>query len=375
MSKDYQVGCYYFPGYHVDPRNEKEHGRGWSEWQLVRHATPRFPGHRQPLAPLWGCQDEADPKVMETKIAAAADHGLDYWIFDWYWYDDGPFLQRCLEEGFLRAQNCRRLQFCCMWANHDWMNIHPAKLNVPPVTNYRGAVQPATWATITDYLIARYFKHPGYFKVEGAPYFSFYDLAQLVQSFGGLDQARRALDGFRKQAVAAGLPGLHLNAVAWGQPILPGEKAPTDPVRLVKTLGFDSITSYVWVHHVNLPEFPTNPYAKIRDAYLEYWDGVEERFGLPYFPNVTMGWDSSPRTVQSDICEPGQPYPHGPMLAGNTPQAFREALQLTKQRLARQKGPKILNINAWNEWTEGSYLEPDIVNGTQYLEAIRDVWK
>jgi len=42
--------------------------------------------------------------------------------------------------------------------------------------------------------------------------------------------------------------------------------------------------------------------------------------------------------------------------------------------LADKDGPRILNINCWNEWTEGSYLEPDTVHGMQYLDAIRDVF-
>ena len=57
------------------------------------------------------------------------------------------------------------------------------------------------------------------------------------------------------------------------------------------------------------------------------------------------------------------------------PARFRAALQKTKQRLmAQPNGPRILNINCWNEWTEGSYLEPDVVNGMKYLEAVRDVF-
>jgi hypothetical protein len=87
-----------------------------------------------------------------------------------------------------------------------------------------------------------------------------------------------------------------------------------------------------------------------------------------------MGWDSSPRTVQTDVWQAGQPYPHGHLIKGNTPEAFSKALQITKQRLDQKTGPKILNINAWNEWTEGSYLEPDTLHKLQYLEAIRSVF-
>ena len=115
-ASDYNIGAYYFPNYHVDPRNEAVHGPGWTEWQLVKHAAPRFPGHVQPKVPLWGHDDEADPKQMEQRIAAAADHGIDHFIFDWYYYDDGPFLQRALDEGFLHAANNDRLGFALMWA-------------------------------------------------------------------------------------------------------------------------------------------------------------------------------------------------------------------------------------------------------------------
>src|SRR5271163_1006445 len=101
----YQLAAYYFGNYHVDSRNEAAHGSGWTEWRLVQAATPRFVGHNQPKTPLWGFEDESNPKVFAKKIDAAANARLDAFIFDWYWYDDGPFLQGALEGGYLRAQN------------------------------------------------------------------------------------------------------------------------------------------------------------------------------------------------------------------------------------------------------------------------------
>ena len=122
--KKIQCAVYYFPDYHVDPRNEAIHGKGWTEWELMKVARGRFPGHEQPKIPLWGYEDEADPAVMAKKIDAAADHGVDAFLFDWYWYE-GPYLERCLKEGFLRAPNMQRMKFALMWANHDWKNFHP----------------------------------------------------------------------------------------------------------------------------------------------------------------------------------------------------------------------------------------------------------
>jgi hypothetical protein len=367
-----QIGVYYFPNYHVDPRNEQVHGAGWTEWELVKCARPRFSGHRQPRIPLWGYQDEAAPEVMSIKIDAAADHGVDFWIFDWYWYDDGPYLDRCLEQGYLNAPNNDRVKFCCMWANHDWIDIHPAKLRDPRKLLYPGAVSRETFDKLTAHVIERYFRHPSHFAIDSCPYFSVYELGKLVAGFGGVGETRAALDGFREATRSAGFPDLHLNAVVWGQPILPGETTPADPWALIKELGFDSFTSYVYIHHAALPDFPETPFEYVRDKYLEYWDQAEASCDLPYFPNVSVGWDASPRTVQSDVYE-CVGYPFMGMIGDNTPEAFGEAMRMTVDRLAaRQPAHPIITVNAWNEWTEGSYLEPDTVYGMKYLEAIRD---
>jgi hypothetical protein len=368
------VASYYFGNYHPgDARNTQSKGAAWSEWDLVKAARPRFPGHHQPNVPLWGYGDEANPEVMAQKIDAAAEHGIDAFIFDWYYYDDGPFLERPIDEGFLQAKNNARLKFAFMWANHDWVEIHPYKRGTEQKLLYPGTVTSETFSKIGDLLIKSYFSHPSYWRIEGRPYFSVYDLTKLLAGFGSVDATRAALDAFRAKAVAAGLPGLHLNAVVWGQPILPGEQAPADPVQLVKDLGFDSVTSYVWIHHVPLPQLQTD-YDEVRDEYFRYWSDAERKFSVPYFPNVTMGWDSSPRAHQDD--EFGNfGYPFTNTISGNTPERFRQALERTKRRLLNQPdGPRILNINCWNEWTEGSYLEPDQKHGMQYLEAVRAVF-
>ncbi len=369
------VASYYFGNYHPgDPRNVKAKGAGWSEWELVKNARPRFLGHHQPNVPLWGYTDESDPKVMAKKIDAAADHGIDAFIFDWYYYDDGPFLDRPIERGFLKARNNKRMKFGLMWANHDWTDIHPYRRGAPHRLQYPGRFTPETFDKVGDLLVKHYFGHPSYWKIDGKPYFSFYELSKLVESFGSVQATRTALDRLRAKVVAAHMPGLHLNAVVWGQTILPGERQPADNVKLIKDLGFDSVTSYVWIHHVGLPDQQTD-YNYVRDAYFKYWKSVDHQFGVPYFPNVTMGWDSSPRADQRDeFANVGYPFMN--TISGNTPERFREALEMTKQHLLKHKdGPRILNINCWNEWTEGSYLEPDTVHGLKYLEAIKSIFR
>jgi hypothetical protein len=263
-----------------------------------------------------------------------------------------------------------------MWANHDWTDIHPAKISgvgTHARVLYPGGVSPATFRSLATRVVDRYFTHPSYWLLNGCPYFSVYDLNQLIHGLGGLEATAEALAWLRERTKAAGFPDLHLNAVVWNRTLLPGETIPRDPDEMLQKIGFDSFSSYVWVHHVALAPFPEMPYVRARQEYFDYWQSIERQIRLPYIPNVTMGWDPSPRTVQSDrYVNAG--YPFTPILSENTPEQFEVALQAAKERLMlRRDDPKILTINAWNEWTEGSYLEPDTETGLAYLQAVKRV--
>lgn len=369
------VAAYYFPNYHTnDPRNIQNKGADWSEWELVKAAQPRFPGHDQPKVPLWGYTDEKDPRVMAQKIETASKYGIDCFIFDWYMYEDGPFLNRCLDEGFLKAKNVGKIKFALMWANHDWTDIQPYTRGAKQKLLYPGKVSTKRFDEIGDILVSQYFTKPNYWKIEGKAYFSVYDIEKFMDGFGSIEATKAAMNRLNEKAVTAGLKGVHWNLIAWGNPILPSEKTPTNIPELIKLLGFESATSYVWVHHVSLPDRQTD-YNQVRDEYFAYWNKAKTEYRVPYYPNVTMGWDPSPRCdLKSEWGNFGYPFTY--TIGNNTPENFRIALQMMKDKLlADPHGPRIMNINCWNEWTEGSYLEPDIKNKFGYLEAVKSVFK
>ena len=379
--QDYEIAVYYFPNYHPDARNDAWHGRGWTEWDLVKAARPRYEGHRQPIVPAWGHFDESDPAWAAREIDLAADHGITSFLFDWYWYEDGPFLMDAIDDGFLKAPNRNRLRFALMWANHDWVNIHPANFHNRPELLASGKISPRAFDEMTDRIVSRYFAQPNHLTVGGAPYFCIYELASFVAAAGGLDEARALLDRFRDKAVRAGFPDIHLNATIWGVRILPAEKRIENPMEALDYLGFSSVTTYAWVHHYNPDKagFPRGAYDEAAEANYEAWERYHAETDLPYHPNVSMGWDPSPRTVATDRFEP-RGYPWMSTLSSNTPEAFERALRRARQFVDRPDvarksgGNKIITLNAWNEWTEGSYLLPDTVTGTAYLEAIRNVF-
>jgi len=374
------VAAYYFPNYHIRdkghlPISRQPYLDNKSEWELVRNAKPRFEGHRQPNVPAWGYTDEKNPAVMAMKIDAAADNGVNVFIFDWYNYNGRPFLHQCLDEGFLKARNTGRIKFALMWANHNWMDLYPYTVGTPRDFMYPGAVTSEAFDKIGNDIVRDYFTKSNYWLIDGKAYFSIYDIQRFINGFGSVEATKQAMFNLSEKAVKAGLKGVHWNLVAWGNPILPGSNVPVKYDELIKILGFNSATSYVWIHHVSLDK-EVQDYNDIRPKYFAYWDKVKTEYSVPYYPNVSMGWDASPRTNQDKEWSSKFGYPYTGVINNNTPANFKEALLQTKNKLlADPKGPRILNINSWNEWTEGSYLEPDTVNAMKYLEAVKEVFK
>ncbi len=370
-----RVAAYYFANYHQDERNVKAHGPAWTEWNLVKAAAPRFPGHRQPRIPLWGYQDESDPRVFEKKIDAATSSNIDAFIFDWYWYKDGPFLESALTDGYLRSANCKDMKFGVMWANHDWFDIQPAKMVGAPPLQFAGAIGSEPFQAMVDRLL-ELFQHHSYLLVDGCPYFSIYELYRFVQGLGGVKEAALALEQMRRKARALGFRDVHINAVTWGVKLLPGQSEISDLSELLDGLQIDSTTSYVWIHHTEFAKTFTTEYRDIQTQYELYRSTATKALGRPYFPNVTVGWDSTPRACQTDNYRLGD-YPFTSVIVNNSPQVFRAALESAKSfALANLKSEeRLITLNSWNEWTEGSYLEPDTVNGLAYLNAVREVFR
>ena len=96
-NQEYNVAAYIWPSCHHDERfGEMLWPEKTGEWEIIKKGTARFEGHYQPKVPSWGYEMDDDPKVMEKWIDAATDHGVNTFIFDWYWFDEGPFLEGTL---------------------------------------------------------------------------------------------------------------------------------------------------------------------------------------------------------------------------------------------------------------------------------------
>jgi len=360
----YDIAAFIWPSYSGnDPRSLLFWPEGRGEWQTVRDAKPKFPGHVEPRKPLWGYLNEANPDVMEMQINAAVRHGVNVFIYDWYWYDNRPFLEDCLNDGFLGAPNNTDMQFYLMWANHDagylWdkRNSHDGKTII-----WEGAADRTKFETVCKRITEKYFSKPNYYKIDGKPVFTIYDLQNLIKGLGGIKETKEAFEWFDQYSVKAGYGGVHFQLTLWGgnETTLPDGTKMKDSA-IAPLAGFSSITNYQFVHMVNIKR----DFGLILEDIKESWE-VYSKFGITYFPHVSVGWDNNARFHAYDDY----------LLSGNTPEKIEEALRAAKDFLNRHPEiPALITINSWNEWTEGSYLQPDSLYGYGYLEAIRKVFK
>lgn len=371
---DVQVAALYFPNW------ADLNGDGvldlWNdcEWGNIIDAVPRFEGHQQPKVPLWGYEDASDPNVMSKKIDAAADYGIDAFTFCWYWYPNYPgnkYLDIELDKGFLKAENNERLKFSLYWCNHDvgdnWL---------------KGEISENDFERMTDVIVEEYFTQPNYWRVDGKIVFTIPNMHTFVDGVGGVKNAKRLLEEFRQKVRDHGLGEMNIGCEAKSLiQVDTGEliyDMPED-FNIATYLNVDSTTSYGWVTETAVVSNTDTPYIEYAHyasmAFTTQKNFLMRQYPVPHWPGINMGWDPSPRTDPNSAWNHRWGYPYSAVLVNNTPEIFEEYLYKIKELVVNDRDDQqVIFINSWNEWTEGSYLEPDDINGYGYLRAIQKVF-
>ncbi|MFN3420981.1 MAG: glycoside hydrolase family 99-like domain-containing protein, partial [Armatimonadota bacterium] len=317
----YEVGVYYFPGW-----------KSWGQWLPIF----AFPERK----PVLGWYREGDPEVADWHIKWAVEHGITFFAYDWYWVQGARQLEHALHDGYMRARYRHLLKFCLLWANH----------NPPKTSSLEDCI------AVTRFWIANYFRLPEYFTVDGKPVVIIFSTHRLTEDLGS-EGVRKAFDAMRQECVNHGLKGLYLVACVWdaGQ----AQRAAAE--------GYDAVTTYTWATLGIKPEEKWSPFDLLIDAYRRNWEDIARNSPIPIMVPICGGWDSRPWHGDKAVVR-----------FGRNPENFKRHLQDAKAFLDKYvpqgKALPIAIIEAWNEWGEGSYIEPHAEFGFGYLDAVREVF-
>lgn len=337
------VFAYYLPQFHAIPVNDHFWGKGFTEWRQITRAMPRFPGHYQPRIPRdLGFYDLTDPAVLPRQAELARAAGVNAFCYYYYWFNGKRVLERPLDAHMGSDVD---MPFMIMWANENWTKTWDGcESDVLLRQDYRTEDEDALLADL-----ARHFRDPRYVRLDGRPLFFLYNPKHLPSGVKMINRWRKKL-----REVHAVNPLIFM-AQAFDT---------IDP----RPFGLDGAI-----------EFPphklatSHPGRMMPDAYgkgfegrvIAYDDFVDTSLEepLPDFPlikTIVPSWDNDAR-------RPGR----GLILEGAAPAKYQAWLKTLLQRAIDHPvfGVPLVAVNAWNEWAEAAYLEPDVHYGGAYLNA------
>ncbi len=339
------LGAYVFPGWYRDK------GRGDypyrthdedSEWRRVaKQPKPR---------PLLGFYDDSLPEVNDWHIKWALEHGISFFAFDWYWNAGEHRLLRTLERGFLKAKYRDLMKFCIHWCNHglDWKG---KPWHSPSDEDF----QAKALVEMTAYLADNYFKLPNYLTINGRPVLMIWHSKRLIQANGGPPAFARVLEQMNRVLRNRGLKDLYLVSMRGGKD---KKEAGFAAMTGYGYYGTDYDSKYEWRAGHSIP------YEEMVKHYETRWKAITRSTrdgGLPYILAIGSNWDSRPRAGNNAA-----------VITGKTPDRFRVMCQNSLKYIDGRVNMAL--IEAWNEWGEGSFIEPDKQWGFAFLDVVRDVF-
>ena len=338
--------AFYLPQFHTFEENDRWWGKGFSEWRNVTRGTPRYAGHYQPRIPRdLGFYDLNDVSVLEEQASMALRNGIEAFCFYYYWFNGKRLMDKPLDS-FANADI--EQEFCIMWANENWTRTWDGfDSEILIQQDYRDHDEDDF---IADTL--RYFEHERYVRVEGRPLF-------ILYRPGLLPNARETFKRWRsKWAEALGVEPWILMVQGFDSED-PGE------------FGLDGAVEFP-PHKIckNMPDIQ-DELTILDPAYSgnarAYEDVIARSLGeqapdYPLIKTVVPHWDNDARREG-----------RGFNMHGSTPELYEYWLRGVISHAEKNpfKGEPIVFINAWNEWAESAYLEPDVHYGHAYLNATK----
>ena len=336
----------------------------WDGWYArIGHQTDRLMLEFPDRMPIWGWLGDTIGN-MELQIDIAADAGLKFFAFDWYYSKDGDeiLMNGCVDR-YLEARNRSRLEWCLLVANHDPFRVYKDD-----------------WVKFCQKVIP-YLKDTYTLNVNEIPIIIIFSPFGLIEDLGGLEETKKCFATFREMVKKSGLKDVCIVA---GCPGIPRDEDTQDVsvddnkwiefCKILEDAGYDSISGYNYHRSYIKKGDLTNliyPFDKLSSDYEYAWDMFAQHCKLPGLLNVNGGWDCRP-------WEPGLEITGGtatPSCYSPDRTPYTQYKHVMKAGEWQKKYPdKSLDglaiVYAWNENGEGGYIQPTIGDQGYVLKAI-----
>lgn len=356
-----RVLALYLPQYHSFPENDKWWGNGYTEWTAVRRGKPLFSGHIQPRVPLndnYYDLDKNGVEILKWQASLAREYGV-YGFAIYQYYFKGHKLMYKPMETLLNNPDID-INYCICWANETWTRTWYGLESEVLISQDYGDEK--DWREHFDYCL-KFFNDPRYIKVDNKPMF------QIYKTFD-IPELKNMMECFNKWARESGFDGIYVVSgktaagVETRQDICNGYYY-FEPGFTLKN-DFSKYAQLKYNATVLIQSF-INRFRKEKklERMISAKDIIGPIVSRDYkeneFPCLIPDWDNTPRRSH-----------RGLVYKGTNPEYFEKALKILKDKKSGHKNDFVY-INAWNEWGEGAFLEPDKDKGYAYLEAVKRV--
>lgn len=356
---------FYLPQYHAIPENDEWWGTGFTEWYNVKYAKKLFNGHKQPRVPMnENYYNLLDDNIKAWQIDLAKKNGIYGFCFYHYWFDGKLMLEKPVEQ-FLSNLNLD-FPFCLCWANPPWTKIWAGQ-GSKVLINQKYGDQHA-WEMHFKYLLP-YFRDKRYVKDNEMPLFIIYEPSEIPC-------IEEMLTYFKTRIIEEGFLGIKFAYQYYQKPL--------DDIKIRTIFDYDiefqplyalqamerkarckAIMQFIdeLIYKITSIKMSDHLHKLRITDYDKVWMNILSTSPKDdkSIPGAFVDWDNTPRRKNA-----------GRVISGGTPRKFEEYLAKQIKHARNEYKTDYLFITAWNEWSEGSYLEPDEANEYGYLEAIKN---
>lgn len=349
--QDTKLIAWYLPQYYQMEVNDRFHGKGFTEWTCSSQGMPLFVGHEQPHIPYdVGYYDLNNIDTMRRQIELAKHYGIYGFCFHYYWFSGIRTMEKPVNM-FLENKELD-IPFCLNWATENWTSVWDGG-NYNLI--YEQKIEDGDADRFFDDILP-FFEDPRYIRIDGAPLFVVYTAVMFSK-----EEFSELMAHFRKRAKAAGFPDLYI--------LLSNYRAFDGNA---EDYNINGIVEFPPTYMGDCKRYDINGYinpyfgGEIYDLvsfveegrHLTKWDNAN------YYRSALVSFDNTVRKPRWGGC----------VFYGASPKLYKKWLGdiLAENKKLKTKTTNLAFVNSWNEWAEGSHLEPDQRHGYAYLQATKE---